>query len=100
MQLRRRRKVIAKQRAKLNEEHKEYLLKETTLRQWSYLSLAQRCVLFHRQFPELKISHSLLFRFNREHRIRYKKIKRTKFEVDFNVSKYREQLLEMKARLA
>jgi hypothetical protein len=85
---------------KLKDEHKDFLLNETTLRQWSYLSLAQRCVLFHRQFPDIRISHSLLFRFYREHKVRYKKIRRTKFDVDYNIPKYREQLLEMKARLA
>jgi hypothetical protein len=53
-------------------------------------------VLFHRQYPEVKISHSLLFRFYRGNKIRYKKIKRTKFDVDYSVGKYRDQLVEMK----
>ena len=63
------------------------------------MSLSQRCVLFHRRFPDVKISHSLLYRFYRSNKIRYKKIKRTKFDVDYSIPKYRDQLVDMKHKL-
>ena len=42
--------------------HIEYLCSPQTLTAWAHLSLKQRAVMFHRQFPELKISATLLGR--------------------------------------
>ena len=47
-------------RLKLQTHHVDYLCNQTTLNQWAHLSLIQRTVMFHRTFPEIKISASLL----------------------------------------
>ena len=47
-------------RLKLQTHHVDYLCNQTTLNQWAHLSLMQRTVMFHRTFPEIKISASLL----------------------------------------
>ena len=49
-------------RRKLSKKHIEYLCSHQTLTAWAHLSLKQRIVMFHRQFPELKISTDLLHR--------------------------------------
>ena len=47
-------------RSKLDQHHIEYLCNQRTLREWAHLSLIQRAGMFHRTFPEIKISASLL----------------------------------------
>ena len=46
--------------SKLEKHHIDYLCNQKTLSEWAHLSLIQRAVMFHRNFPELKISASLL----------------------------------------
>jgi hypothetical protein len=47
-------------RKKLDQHHLDYLCSQKTLREWAHLSLKQRAVMFHRTFPEIKISATLL----------------------------------------
>ena len=46
--------------SKLDQHHIDYLCNQETFREWAHLSLIQRAVMFHRSFPEIKISASLL----------------------------------------
>jgi hypothetical protein len=52
--------IKRRNRMKLEIHHVDYLCNQTTLNQWAHLSLIQRTVMFHRTFPEIKISASLL----------------------------------------
>ena len=52
--------IKRRKRMKLETHHVDYLCNQTTLNQWAHLSLIQRTVMFHRTFPEIKISASLL----------------------------------------
>jgi hypothetical protein len=52
--------IQRRKRTKLEMHHVDYLCNQKTLREWAHLSLIQRAVMFHRTFPELKISASLL----------------------------------------
>ena len=52
--------IQRRKRLKLQTHHVDYLCNQTTLNQWAHLSLIQRTVMFHRTFPEIKISASLL----------------------------------------
>ena len=74
-------KVLA--RTKLSEEHIQFLSDDHTLNAWAHLSLAQRAVLFHRQFPELRVSPSLLHRTYQRLGIKFKQIRRGKKVIDF-----------------
>lgn len=75
--------VIKKSRTKLKERHITYLLEPGTLKAWAHLSLKQRVVLFHRQFPELTISTSLLQRTYKKHGIKFKYIQKAKKILDY-----------------
>ena len=66
--------LLPKRRLKLEEHHKEYLLHPETLRAWAHLSIKQRAVMFHRQFPELRISATLLHRTYRANGVKFKYI--------------------------
>ena len=52
--------IQGRKRSRLDYYHVYYLCNHRTLRKWAYLSLIQRAVMFHRTFPEIKISASLL----------------------------------------
>lgn len=77
-------------RSKLKLNHIAHLVKQETLKEWAHLSLSQRCKMFHRVFPEIKISASTLHRLYLRHRIAFKQVKRTKPEVDLLYGRYRQ----------
>ena len=52
--------IQRRKRIKLEAHHDDYLCNQTMLNFWAHLSLIQRTVMFHRTFPEIKISASLL----------------------------------------
>ena len=52
--------IQRRKRMKMETHYVDYLCNQTTLNQWAHLSLIQRTVMFHRTFPEIKISASLL----------------------------------------
>ena len=89
------RDVIDPPKKKLRQKHIDYLVNPQTLRYWAHLSLKQRAVLFHRQFPELRISASQIHRIYKDHAIRYKYIQRVKKVIDFNIPYYRGLLSEI-----
>ena len=62
----------------LRQEHIEYLTNPETLKLWSGVALAWRCVLFHRHFGNHRINPTLLRKVYRIHRIKRKRIKLTK----------------------
>ena len=52
--------ILRRRRMKLEIHHVDYMCNQKTLNEWAHLSLIQRTVMFHRNFPEIKISASLL----------------------------------------
>ena len=54
----------------LTPRQKGWLMSEETLRRTAHLSLAQRAVLFHRQFPERHVSPSTISKLYKENKIR------------------------------
>lgn len=60
--------------SKLKYVHRSFLLSDETLMQWAHKSLDERCILFHRKFPEVKISPSYLSILYRKHGISRKRI--------------------------
>jgi hypothetical protein len=51
--------------------------------------------MFHRKFPELKISPTTLRKVFKQHRIRFKLIKKTKRVINFNIDPYRGMINEL-----
>ena len=82
-------------RRKLAQQHLDYLCSHQTLTAWAHLSLQQRVVMFHRQFPELRISASLLLKTYKQHGIKFKFIKRGKKFIDFADPHYRDLFTQM-----
>jgi hypothetical protein len=60
---------------KLRAQHLWYLLSDETLRSQAQNSLEERCVMFHRQFPEIKLSRAHLGAIYKKHGITRKVIK-------------------------
>ena len=82
-------------RTKLKQEHIEFLCSQNTLKSWAHLSLAQRAVMFHRKFPEIKISASTLWRTYKRCGIKFKFIHRGKKEIDYTNQYYYDLFREM-----
>ena len=59
----------------LKSRQKGWLMSEETLRQTAHLTLAQRAVLFHRQFPERHVSPSTICKLYKNNKIRRKAIR-------------------------
>lgn len=83
--------------AKLKSAHIEYLVSQETLNQQAGLSLAERAVLFHRQFPELKVSHSTIARVYKLNGVKFKMIQRVKPKASMSAERLSETLLTMKS---
>ena len=47
-------------RSKLKREHIHFLTMDDTVKDWAQKTLTERCVLFHRLYSEVKISHAHL----------------------------------------
>ena len=62
----------------LEQEHIDYLLNQRTLEQWSGLTLKERTVMFHRQFPNRRIAVTSLRRLYLKNRIKRKKLRQEK----------------------
>jgi hypothetical protein len=56
------------------------------------LTLLQRSKMFHRQFPEAKVSPSTLARVYKAHKISYKKVKRVKMNIDSSAEPHRTNM--------
>ncbi|TNV71416.1 hypothetical protein FGO68_gene5467 [Halteria grandinella] len=87
--------LIPKRRLRLKKLHKDYLLSEKTLQEWAHLSIKQRAKLFHRTFPEVKLSHTSLWRFYKSNGIRFKYIQKVKKVIDFHNQEYHAMFMHM-----
>ena len=74
----------------LEEDHIAFLTSQDTLRAWSGYSLAFRCILFHRRFPNKVMSVSRLVRFYKQHQIKRKVIARFKGCKDKKIQEHLE----------
>jgi hypothetical protein len=79
----------------LKQYHIDFIINAQTLRYWAHLSLSQRAVMFHRQFPEAKISATTLHRLYKKHGIKYKYIRRIKRVIDFRNMFYKNMLISI-----
>jgi hypothetical protein len=61
-------------RRRLKSRHLQFLLAEDNLKVWAHRPLSERCVLFHRQFPEVRISRVPLAKLYQRHGITLKRI--------------------------
>jgi len=73
-----RRPKKAKVERVLEEQHIAFLTSQETLKAWTGYSLAQRCVLFHRRFPNKVMSAMSLCRLYKKHQIKRKVVARYK----------------------
>lgn len=80
---------------KLHCHHVGFLTSSETLQQWAPLSLKERSVLFHRHYPETVVSPSTLASVYRQHKIKFKQIKRGKRVIDFGNPYYRSMLADI-----
>ena len=87
--------LVDKRRVKLRKYHQDFLISEQTLRQWAHLSIRQRAKMFHRTFPEVKISPSTLWRLYKREGIRFKYIQKVKKEINFQNQEYRAMFMRM-----
>lgn len=55
-------------------EHERFLVSSETLTAWRLKSLAQRCILFHRAFPDKRISVTKLREVYKRHKITYRSL--------------------------
>jgi hypothetical protein len=91
--------VVTRGRSKLSQWHLDYLLHPDTLNQWAHLSLKQRTKMFHRRFPELTVSASLLHRTYKKHGVRFKYIQKVKKIIDYSNEHYAEMFRRMQQQL-
>jgi len=84
---------------KLTSEHIGYLTSSHTLQKWACKTLQERVILFHRHFPEIKISPRTLCSLYKKNKIskkalRYVKMKKYEDPQKRNlfITKMREQL--------
>jgi hypothetical protein len=61
-------------RSKLKREHILFLTMDETLNDWAQKTLSERCVLFHRRYPEVKISRAYLSHIYKVHGVKLKRI--------------------------
>ncbi len=62
-------------RLKLTASHAAFLTDPVVLKNWAHYSLKERAVLFHRTYPELKLSAESLRKLYLKHGIRYKVVR-------------------------
>ena len=84
-------------RSKFTAHHIGYLLSEQTLQEWAARTLKERCVLFHRRFPEVSISKSSLQKIYKENKVKRKVITYTKKKKGLGSEKYEASLLMMRS---
>ena len=77
------REIQPLKRGKLVQHHIDYLCSHHTLREWAHLSLIQRARMFHRIYPDIKVSASLIQKTYKRHGIRFKFIQRGKKTIDY-----------------
>jgi hypothetical protein len=55
--------------------------------------------MFHRQYPDTRISPTTINRLYTKHGVKYKYIRRVKKEIDFNLPHYREMLQDIQSEM-
>jgi hypothetical protein len=86
-------------RSKFAAHHIGYLLSEQTLQEWAARTLKERCVLFHRRFPEVSISKSYLQKIYKDNKVKRKAITYTKKKKGLGSEKYEASLLMMRSEV-
>jgi hypothetical protein len=86
-------------RKKVLDHHIQYLISQETLNEWAEKTLAERCVLLHRKFPELKISTSYLSLIYKRNSIRRKVIILGKELRPWQRDKFSAMFLQMKSEI-
>ena len=81
---------------KLKQEHLEYLGSSDTLNRWAGYSLKERALFFHRQFPDTKISKTLLWRTYKLFNIKFKVIRQEKLVSKIDPVKIDRLTIEMR----
>lgn len=69
-----RKKRISKLRV-LDHEHIAFLTDQNTLKEWAGKTGRERCVLFHRRFPNKRLALTTLRRIYAKHKIKRKKVR-------------------------
>ena len=83
----------------LSQEHRDFLLKPLTLKQWAGLTLQERTVLFHRRFTDKRISTTSLRNGVRRKKVRQVKVRppavqiRLLFQCNDVLAQLREELV-------
>jgi hypothetical protein len=77
----------------------QYLTADATLDDWAHLSLKERAIMFHRQFPELHVSPTLIRRVYSQFKIGFKSIRRTKPPIQIQGGYYGDLFQKMVASL-
>ena len=62
----------------LDHEHIAFLTDATTLKEWAGKTGRERCVLFHRRFPNKRLALTTLRRIYAKHKIKRKKVRQEK----------------------
>ena len=89
--------VTERKRQKFKGEHVAFLVDKQSLISQAHLSLKQRAKMFHRQFPDLRISANTIRRLYKQHRIKFKFISRAKREVNYEVPYFRDWFFNMRS---
>ena len=83
----------------LSQEQKMWLLSDDTLDAQAHLTLAERAVMFHRQWPERSISPSTLSKLYKKHRVKRKTIKLVKILRSHKAALPNQQLLSLREEI-
>ena len=59
----------------LNQNHVDFLLSEETMTEWAGRTMKERVVLFHRRFPNKRISLTALYRLYKANGVKRKAVK-------------------------
>ena len=83
----------------LEQVHIDFLLDQRTLERWSGLTMKERTVMFHRQFPDKRIAVTSLRRLYLKNKIKRKKLRQEKVMPPEQKLEYAESCREVLAQL-
>ena len=89
--------VTEQKRRKFKSEHVAFLVSKQSLISQAHLSLKQRAKMFHRQFPDMRISANTIRRLYMQNGIKFKFISRAKREVNYDVPYFRDWFYRMRS---
>ena len=76
----------------LTEDHINFLTSQETLRAWAGLPATERVKLFHRRYPDRRVSPQRLYKIYKDHKIKRKLVKSSKQVDPTNLTRYVEQV--------